>query len=54
MALAGSTVLLKQTALQQLLEEINFQRAKELRQMLKDGNSTLIDFYHFAQNMYLC
>lgn len=37
MALAGSSLLRKQTALQQLLEEINFQRAKEMRQMLKDG-----------------
>lgn len=26
------------TMLEQLLEEINFQRTKELRQMLKDGS----------------
>lgn len=26
-----------QTVLQQMLEEINFQRTKEMRQMLKDG-----------------
>lgn len=27
------------TALEQLLEEINFQRTKEMRQMLKDGKN---------------
>lgn len=37
MALANSSLLRAQTVLQQLLEEINFQRAKEMRQMLKDG-----------------
>lgn len=37
MALASSSLLRQQTVLQQLLEEINFQRAKEMRQMLKDG-----------------
>lgn len=26
------------TALEQLLEEINFQRTKEMRQFLRDGN----------------
>lgn len=41
MALANATLLRPQTVLQQLLEEINFQRAKEMRQMLKDGNSLL-------------
>jgi len=29
------------TMLEQLLEEINFQRTKELRQMLKDGSYML-------------
>ena len=29
--------LRSQTVLQQLLEEINFQRTKEMRQLLKDG-----------------
>lgn len=38
MALSSATLLRPQTVLQQLLEEINFQRAKEMRQMLKDGN----------------
>lgn len=38
MALSSIAMLRPQTALQQLLEEINFQRAKEMRQMLKDGN----------------
>lgn len=37
MALSNSALLRPQTVLQQLLEEINFQRAKEMRQMLKDG-----------------
>lgn len=39
MALASAAgVLLKpQTPLQQLLEDINFQRNKEMRQLLKDG-----------------
>lgn len=37
MALASATFLKPQTPLQQLLEEINFQRTKEMRQLLKDG-----------------
>lgn len=37
MALSNLAMLRTQTVLQQLLEEINFQRAKEMRQMLKDG-----------------
>lgn len=37
MALTNATLLKPQTALQQLLEEINFQRTKEMRQLLKDG-----------------
>lgn len=37
MALSNSELLRPQSILQQLLEEINFQRAKEMRQMLKDG-----------------
>lgn len=38
MAFAGSASLLKApTMLEQLLEEINFQRTKEMRQLLKDG-----------------
>lgn len=31
------TVLSKITPLQQLLEDINFQRTKELRNLMKDG-----------------
>lgn len=42
MALANATFLKPQTALQQLLEEINFQRTKEMRQLLKDGNALSI------------
>ncbi|KPJ01075.1 hypothetical protein RR46_05340 [Papilio xuthus] len=37
MALGGSTYLQDATMLEQLLEEINFQRTKEMRQLLKDG-----------------
>lgn len=38
MALGTAHSLLQtQTVLQLLLEEINFQRTKEMRQMLKDG-----------------
>jgi hypothetical protein len=38
MAFANASSLLKQpTMLEQLLEEINFQRTKEMRQLLKDG-----------------
>lgn len=37
MAFANSTVLKTPTVLEQLLEEINFQRTKEMRQLLKDG-----------------
>lgn len=37
MALGTSPFLKPQTMLQQLLEEINFQRTKEMRQLLKDG-----------------
>lgn len=37
MALGTSPFLKHQTMLQQLLEEINFQRTKEMRQLLKDG-----------------
>lgn len=38
MALGTTASMLKApTALQLLLEEINFQRTKEMRQLLKDG-----------------
>lgn len=37
MAFANSSVLKTPTVLEQLLEEINFQRTKEMRQLLKDG-----------------
>ncbi|KAJ8922858.1 hypothetical protein NQ315_007893 [Exocentrus adspersus] len=36
MAYANSSILKTPTALEQLLEEINFQRTKEMRQLLKD------------------
>lgn len=38
MAFANSTVLKTPTVLEQLLEEINFQRTKEMRQLLKDDS----------------
>lgn len=34
------------TALEQLLEEINFQRTKEMRQLLKDGNKNIETYSH--------
>ena len=37
-------VLAKITPLQQLLEDINFQRTKELRNLMKDGR--LHKFFH--------
>lgn len=46
MALANSALLRPQSALQQLLEEINFQRTKEMRQLLKDGKRFLIEFHY--------
>lgn len=38
LASAAGILLKPQTPLQQLLEDINFQRTKEMRQLLKDGN----------------
>lgn len=43
LASAAGVILKPQTPLQQLLEDINFQRNKEMRQLLKDGKS----FNHF-------
>lgn len=41
------------TALEQLLEEINFQRTKEMRQILKDGNEdTENNFKDKKNNQY--
>lgn len=37
MALGASHFLQDATMLEQLLEEINFQRTKEMRQLMKDG-----------------
>lgn len=34
---SNNSVLKTPTALEQLLEEINFQRTKEMRNLLKDG-----------------
>jgi hypothetical protein len=43
MAFASVSSLLKApTMLEQLLEEINFQRTKEMRQLLKDGECCCI------------
>lgn len=43
MAFASVSSLLKApTMLEQLLEEINFQRTKEMRQLLKDGECCFI------------
>lgn len=39
LAQAAGALLRPQTPLQQLLEDINFQRNKEMRQLLKDGKS---------------
>lgn len=40
MAFSNTAAILKTpTMLEQLLEEINFQRTKEMRQLLKDGES---------------
>lgn len=41
MAFANSSILKTPTVLEQLLEEINFQRTKEMRQLLKDGKLRL-------------
>ncbi|KAG4068190.1 hypothetical protein HA402_008831 [Bradysia odoriphaga] len=38
----GTTLLKSQTVLQQLLEEINFQRTKEMRQLLKDDGGFVV------------
>lgn len=47
MALGTTHSILKsQTVLQQLLEEINFQRTKEMRQLLKDGKNFAYQHYH--------
>lgn len=37
MAFSNNSSLKTPTVLEQLLEEINFQRTKEMRQLLKDG-----------------
>lgn len=43
LASAAGILLKPQTPLQQLLEDINFQRTKEMRQLLKDGNYYVIN-----------
>lgn len=43
MAYSNNTSILKTpTVLEQLLEEINFQRTKEMRQLMKDGEQLVI------------
>ncbi|XP_038213239.1 uncharacterized protein KIAA0930 homolog [Zerene cesonia] len=42
MALGGSTYLQNATMLEQLLEEINFQRTKEMRQLMKDDSGFVV------------
>ncbi|XP_013140642.1 PREDICTED: uncharacterized protein KIAA0930 homolog isoform X2 [Papilio polytes] len=42
MALGGSTYLQDATMLEQLLEEINFQRTKEMRQLMKDESGFVV------------
>ncbi|RVE42538.1 hypothetical protein evm_012818 [Chilo suppressalis] len=42
MSLGGSTFLKSATMLEQLLEEINFQRTKEMRQLLKDESGFVV------------
>lgn len=39
MAFSATNFMKTPSALEQLLEEINFQRTKEMRQLLKDGNN---------------
>ncbi|CAG4984874.1 unnamed protein product [Colias eurytheme] len=42
MALGGSNYLQHATMLEQLLEEINFQRTKEMRQLMKDDSGFVV------------
>lgn len=44
MSLGGTAGLRGASPLEQLLEEINFQRTKEMRQLLKDGETILTSF----------
>jgi hypothetical protein len=47
MDLKGSISLSKiSTPLQQLLEDINFQRTKELRNLLKEGKSKILILFN--------
>lgn len=48
MALGPGSALKSTSVLQQLLEEINFQRTKEMRQLLKDGNLFKDGFYLYV------
>lgn len=45
MAFPGANFLKTPSALEQLLEEINFQRTKEMRQILKDGKYIYSSYY---------
>lgn len=51
MAFANSSALKTPTALEQLLEEINFQRTKEMRQLLKDGKRL---FFSIISQQLIC
>ena len=52
MALGTAGSLLKPpTALQQLMEEINFQRTKEMRQLLKDGKYIYVFYFKLVFNL---
>lgn len=42
MSYSGAAFLKTPSALEQLLEEINFQRTKEMRQLLKDGKFCVV------------
>lgn len=45
MSFPGASFLKAPSALEQLLEEINFQRTKEMRQLLKDGKILLVIYF---------
>lgn len=55
MAYSNNTSILKTpTVLEQLLEEINFQRTKEMRQLMKDGKSKQCSKIHILTLVFSC
>lgn len=53
MALGGAALLPLASVLDQLLEEINFQRTKEMRQLMKDGQLALRYSYSCLLHHYI-